>query len=135
MIGALADRVAVVTGASRGLGQAIAGVLLARGAHVVLAARDGAALRSVARELASRCVDGQNVLPVVTDVARPADVERLVARTRAAHSRGNPFGHLSIAKSAVNGLSGASSVPRSVAASFSRRSTNSSRSDCAFSVG
>ena len=44
----LAGRVAVVTGASRGIGAATAEALAGAGAHVVLAARDGDALASVA---------------------------------------------------------------------------------------
>ena len=78
----LADRVAVVTGASRGLGQVVAHVLLERGAHLVLAARDRETLESVAIELESRARSTtQQIVSVPADVARPADVERLVRRT------------------------------------------------------
>ena len=45
----LAGRVAVVTGASRGIGAATAAAIAAAGAHVVLAARDRDALDDVAR--------------------------------------------------------------------------------------
>ena len=45
----LAGRVAMVTGASRGIGAATAEALAGAGAHVVLAARDRDALASVAR--------------------------------------------------------------------------------------
>ena len=44
----LAGRLAVVTGASRGIGAATAAAVAAAGAHVVLAARDGRALDGVA---------------------------------------------------------------------------------------
>ena len=47
----LAGRLAVVTGASRGIGAATAEAIAAAGAHVVLAARDGEALDAVARRI------------------------------------------------------------------------------------
>jgi gluconate 5-dehydrogenase len=47
----LAGQVALVTGASRGLGRAMAGALAAAGAHVVLNGRDRAALAAVEAEL------------------------------------------------------------------------------------
>jgi 2-dehydro-3-deoxy-L-rhamnonate dehydrogenase (NAD+) len=77
----LADRVALVTGGSRGLGQVVAEVLLERGAHLVLAARDRDTLDGVAYQLEHRARSNtQQVLSVPADVSRPADVERLVRR-------------------------------------------------------
>ena len=49
----LRDKVAVVTGASRGIGQAIARRLAADGAHCILCARDREALTRVALEIAA----------------------------------------------------------------------------------
>ena len=72
----LAGRVAVVTGASRGIGAATAGTIAAAGAHVVLAARDGDALAGVARRI--RDAGGEATL-VPTDVSKVEDVERLFA--------------------------------------------------------
>jgi NAD(P)-dependent dehydrogenase (short-subunit alcohol dehydrogenase family) len=72
----LAGRVALVTGASRGIGAATAVALAAAGAHVVLAARDPAALDRVAGRI--RETGGQAV-PVPTDVSDEAAVERLYA--------------------------------------------------------
>src|SRR4051812_3715641 len=47
----LEGKAALITGASRGLGEALARVLAARGVKVALVARDGAALEKVAREI------------------------------------------------------------------------------------
>src|SRR5260221_14654372 len=47
--GLLADKVAIITGASRGIGAATARVFAQAGATVVLAARDAQALEAVAR--------------------------------------------------------------------------------------
>src|SRR5262249_57189925 len=65
----LAGRLAVVTGASRGIGAATADALAAVGARVVLAARDAAALAGVARRI--RDARGA-ALPVPTDVTSAA---------------------------------------------------------------
>src|SRR5580693_250912 len=72
----LAGRVAVVTGASRGIGAATAGALAGAGAHVVLAARDRGALASVAAGIQAA---GGAATPVPTDVSKTEDVERLFA--------------------------------------------------------
>jgi NAD(P)-dependent dehydrogenase (short-subunit alcohol dehydrogenase family) len=72
----LAGRVAVVTGASRGIGAATAAAMAAAGAHVVLAARDGQALNGVAGRIKAA---GGQATPVPTDVSDEAAVERLFA--------------------------------------------------------
>ncbi len=72
----LAGRVAVVTGASRGIGAATAEAIAAAGAHVVLAARDRDALDRVAGHIRR---SGGEATPVPTDVSNGADVERLFA--------------------------------------------------------
>jgi NAD(P)-dependent dehydrogenase (short-subunit alcohol dehydrogenase family) len=71
-------RVAVVTGASSGIGVAMAAGLAAAGARVVIAARRGDRLESLARELSEK---GAEVVPQVCDVARREDVEALAAAT------------------------------------------------------
>jgi NAD(P)-dependent dehydrogenase (short-subunit alcohol dehydrogenase family) len=73
----LAGRLAVVTGASRGIGAATAAAVAAAGAHVVLAARDGLALDDVAGRIKDA---GGQATPVPTDVSDEAAVERLFAR-------------------------------------------------------
>jgi 2-deoxy-D-gluconate 3-dehydrogenase len=74
----LAGKVAVVTGASRGLGRAIAIALATAGAAVALAARSAPHLE----ESAQAVVDaGGRALIVPTDVSRWSDVEALMRRT------------------------------------------------------
>jgi 3-oxoacyl-[acyl-carrier protein] reductase len=70
----LAGRLAIVTGASRGIGAATAEAMAAAGARVVLAARDREALSGVVRRVREA---GGEATAVATDVSREADVERL----------------------------------------------------------
>jgi NAD(P)-dependent dehydrogenase (short-subunit alcohol dehydrogenase family) len=73
--------VAVVTGASRGIGAATAEAIAAAGAHVVLAARDRAALDCAADRIRQ---SGGEATPVPADVSSATDVERLFAVAGAA---------------------------------------------------
>jgi len=78
----LRGRAAIVTGANRGLGEAIATRLVHEGAHVVLAARDAEPLHAVAERLrAERPLSTQQVLDQKTDVSRRDEVDRLLGRT------------------------------------------------------
>jgi NAD(P)-dependent dehydrogenase (short-subunit alcohol dehydrogenase family) len=70
----LAGRLAVVTGASRGIGAATAVAIADAGAHVVLAARDRHALEDVAGRIKDA---GGEATQVPTDVADETAVERL----------------------------------------------------------
>jgi len=72
----LAGRVAVVTGASRGIGRATAEAMAKAGARVVLAARDRAALEAVSGSIREAHGDAT---PVPADVSRTEDVDRLFA--------------------------------------------------------
>jgi NAD(P)-dependent dehydrogenase (short-subunit alcohol dehydrogenase family) len=74
----MSGRVALVAGASRGIGAAAAEEFAAAGAAVVLAARDTAALRSAAGRIEAR---GGRALAVGTDVTDAGSVRRLVERT------------------------------------------------------
>jgi len=70
--------VAIVTGASRGLGRAMAVAFAAAGAHVALAARSKPDLEETAQQVERH---GVRALVVTTDVSRYDEVEVLVART------------------------------------------------------
>ena len=70
----LRRRVAIVTGASKGIGRATAVSIARAGAHVVLAARTAPALEQLAERIQR---DGGAATPAPTDVARAEDVERL----------------------------------------------------------
>lgn len=72
----LTGRVALVTGASRGIGYAIAQALHEHGARIGVLARDKDALDGVAVKLAG--TDGESVLPVPADVTRVASVDAAV---------------------------------------------------------
>jgi NAD(P)-dependent dehydrogenase (short-subunit alcohol dehydrogenase family) len=78
----LSDQVAVVTGASSGIGLATARVLAERGAKVVLAARNGEALERAAGEIRDR---GGDAFHVAVDVSKREDLERLASETVARH--------------------------------------------------
>lgn len=77
----LAGQVAVVTGAGRGFGRAIARALAAEGAAVALFSRSPAELQQVADEIAQA---GGRALPVTADVSDPTQVAQACAHARAA---------------------------------------------------
>jgi NAD(P)-dependent dehydrogenase (short-subunit alcohol dehydrogenase family) len=70
--------VAIVTGASRGLGRALAGALAAAGYELIIDARDGAALQATAAELRARYdLPARRVQPIagdITDATHRADL-------------------------------------------------------------
>ena len=80
----LEGRVSLVTGASRGIGLAIARTFAAAGAHVVLAARDTARLAEAVAEIQA---GGGRAEALALDVADRASVEAGVASIVAAHGR------------------------------------------------
>ena len=81
MSDALAGRTAIVTGASRGLGRAIAVRFVAAGADVLLTARDGGALEEAAGE--ARAAGSGRVLTMAGDAADPQAAAAAVARAEA----------------------------------------------------
>jgi short-subunit dehydrogenase len=74
-------RVALITGASSGIGAAAAREFTRAGASVALAARRYARLEALARDL------GPNALPIRADLAQQADIENMVAQTLARFGR------------------------------------------------
>ncbi|HET6688422.1 MAG TPA: SDR family NAD(P)-dependent oxidoreductase [Rubrobacter sp.] len=74
----LESRVALVTGASQGLGRALALAFAREGASIVVNSRSEERIRPVAREAESL---GAEVLAFAADVSKSADVERLVGAT------------------------------------------------------
>ena len=91
----LKDKIALVTGASSGIGRATAVKFAAAGARVALVGRDADALETVAGEIAKL---GGEAFPIAADVTKEADAERAVAEC-AGH-----FGGLDVLVNAAGGL-------------------------------
>lgn len=75
-------RIALVTGASRGIGPLIAGAIAAEGSHVVLTGRSAADLRTVSCELIAA---GRDVSFIPADLTEPGGAERLVETIEEKH--------------------------------------------------
>ena len=85
----LRDKVAVVTGGSKGIGRAIVLELASEGCKVAFSARGEEALRQTEQEAARDA----EVLAVAADMTQPADIKRVIDRAasvRAAARRGTP---------------------------------------------
>lgn len=91
----LNGKVAIIGGASRGLGKACAMALAAEGSHVAICARGQQQLNETAKEITD--ATGSRVLPLVTDMAVLEDIKRAVAETA------KVFGRLDIAVSNAGG--------------------------------
>jgi NAD(P)-dependent dehydrogenase (short-subunit alcohol dehydrogenase family) len=92
----LQGKVALVTGASSGIGRATALKFAGSGARVALVGRDGEALATVADEIEK---NGGEAFAVAADVTREADAEQAVAATV------DHFGGLDMLVNAAGGLS------------------------------
>ena len=74
----LAGRAALITGASQGLGLAIARAYVKAGCSVMICARNRAALEKARKDVLRLAKRGQDVIAVLADVSREADARRLV---------------------------------------------------------
>lgn len=77
----LTDKVAIVTGGSRGLGLATARALAVEGCRVAVCARGEATLHESAAALREAAGGDDRILPIVADVSSAEDIERVVTRT------------------------------------------------------
>jgi NADP-dependent 3-hydroxy acid dehydrogenase YdfG len=73
----LNGKVALITGAAQGIGQAVAAVLSAAGARLIMTDRQAAKLTQTAATLESQ---GVEVVSLAADVTQTAEVEELVQR-------------------------------------------------------
>ena len=80
----LDDKVAVITGSSRGIGRAIAESMAALGAKVVISSREAEACDQVAKEIQER---GGEAIAVPCNISRKAEVEALVEQTNSRFGR------------------------------------------------
>jgi dehydrogenase/reductase SDR family protein 4 len=74
----LDNKVALITGGSRGIGRAIGSAFLEAGANIVIASRKQGELEQTAREIA---VPGKRCLPVAAHAAKSDELDRLVSKT------------------------------------------------------
>jgi NAD(P)-dependent dehydrogenase (short-subunit alcohol dehydrogenase family) len=84
----LAGKVAIVTGASRGLGESMAEALAGAGADVAIFGREQSTLDEVAQRLKDKT--GRRIFPYATDVGKVSDLEAAVPAVV------KEFGHLDI---------------------------------------
>jgi NAD(P)-dependent dehydrogenase (short-subunit alcohol dehydrogenase family) len=103
LAGPLSGRVALITGASRGIGAEVAAALAGAGAHVVLASRDSAGLSQRAAAITS---SGGNATAMSVDVGNEDSVKALLVQIR------DRFGRLDVA---VNNAAGGGRIPAPLA--------------------
>jgi 3-oxoacyl-[acyl-carrier protein] reductase len=75
----LKSKVALIGGASRGLGRACAEALAAEGARLAICSRDRSAIERAAKEISRK--SGSEVLAVAADLGSVSEIDRLVGQT------------------------------------------------------
>ena len=98
----LDGRVAIVTGATGGIGSRLCAALARVGARVVVHGRDEARTAEVAARVSG---EGASAIPVVADLTRRADADRLVGEALAA------FGRVDVIVNTVGGGAGTALYP------------------------
>jgi NAD(P)-dependent dehydrogenase (short-subunit alcohol dehydrogenase family) len=98
----LENRCAIITGASQGLGFAIARRYLEEGANVLICARGEVLLERASAELQRAALPGQRVVSITADVSRADEVSRLVETARREFDRV----HVLVSNAAIAGPSG-----------------------------
>ena len=83
----LTDKIAIVTGASQGIGRAIALGLAEAGAHLVLAKHPEGRHEQIKEVVARIEAVGRKALVVPTDVAKVADIEAMMSRAKETFGR------------------------------------------------
>ena len=82
---AMKDKKAIVTGASEGIGKAIAQSLAREGVDVAICARRKGPLEKTAAEISKQT--GRSIFPLVADLTKPAEAEGFIASAHAALGR------------------------------------------------
>jgi 3-oxoacyl-[acyl-carrier protein] reductase len=90
----LDNKVALITGGSRGIGKGIAAALLGEGCQVIICARNNEQLQNATRDL--KKISG-HVLPIIADITQTGDTEKLV------QDGIDKFGHIDILINNVGG--------------------------------
>ncbi len=85
MTQSIAGKVILITGASSGIGRAMARLFATAGARLALAARSTGKLEALAKEI------GGSPLVLATDLTQPADVDRMVEQTISHYGRLDAF--------------------------------------------
>jgi 3-oxoacyl-[acyl-carrier protein] reductase len=81
----MADKTAIVTGASAGIGKAITRSLAREGVDVAICARGKQPLEAAAAAIAKET--GRRIIPITADLTKPADAENFVKKAHAALGR------------------------------------------------
>src|ERR1700691_2672054 len=82
---AMKDKKAIVTGASEGIGKAIARSLAGEGVDVAICARRKEPLEATAAEIAKET--GRKIFAITADLTKPSDAENFVKKAHAALGR------------------------------------------------